>query len=313
MGGPARTLSTSQGTLELGGSRRPLIMGIVNATSDSFSDGGLEQSLEARVSLAAAQLRDGAALIDVGGESGTTDRPGVAAGEEIARVVPVIEAIRSALPGTRISVDTHKPAVARAAIAAGASVVNDVSGLRDPALADVCADTGAALVVMHTIAPPKQRLHDASLDGRIVAEVTRFLGERIALALARGVRPEQIMVDPGPDFSKTPPQSIDVLRHLADLHGLGHPILLAVSRKDFVGALTGRAPRERLGGTLAAVGAGVEAGAHVMRLHDVAAAHDFLTVADALAGRVAVDPGLRVADSLRWARTPPGDADRAAS
>jgi dihydropteroate synthase len=298
---PARELATSDGVLALGGALRPLIMGIVNATPDSFSDAGLHQALDQRVALAAALLADGAALIDVGGESGTTDRPAIEVEEEIARVVPVIKAIRSEL-GARISVDTYKPAVARAAIAAGASIVNDVSGLRDPELADVCAQTGAALVLMHTIAAPKQRLHDRSLDGRIVGEVRRFLAERVELAVQRGVAPAQLMLDPGPDFSKTPPQSIDVLAHLDELHGLGRPLLLAVSRKDFVGALTGRGPRERLGGTLGAVAHGTQAGAHVLRLHDVGAAHDFLTVYEALAGRVAVDPGLRIADGLRWAR-----------
>jgi dihydropteroate synthase len=311
MSAPARELATSDGTLALGADHGPLIMGIVNATPDSFSDAGLHQTLEERVTLAGELLQEGAALIDIGGESGTTDRPAVDAGEEISRVVPVIRAVTSQL-GARVSVDTYKPAVARAAIEAGASIVNDVSGLRDPALADVCAQTGAALVVMHTVAPPKQRLHDPSLDGRIVGEVRAFLQQRIEVALEHGVAPAQLMVDPGPDFSKTPPQSIDVLAHLHQLHELGHPLLLAVSRKDFVGALTGRAPRERLGGTLGAVAHGVQAGAHVLRLHDVAAAHDFLTVFDALSGRVAVDPGLRVCDRLRWARTPPALSDPAA-
>ncbi|HLI61069.1 MAG TPA: dihydropteroate synthase [Solirubrobacteraceae bacterium] len=304
MAAPARRLETSDGALELGGERRPLVTGIVNATPDSFSDAGLHQTLPERVALAAAQLADGAALIDIGGESGTTDRPPVSAEEEIARVVPVIRAVRSEL-GARISVDTYKPAVARAAIAAGASIVNDVSGLRDPELADVCAQTGAALVLMHTIAPPKQRLHDRALDGRIVGEVRRFLGERIELALARGVRAEQLLLDPGPDFSKTPAQSIDVLRSFETLHELERPLLLAVSRKDFVGALTGRGPRERLAGTLGAVAHGVRMGAHVLRLHDVAAACDFLTVLRALEGADAVDPAVQVDDRLRWAR---GDA-----
>jgi dihydropteroate synthase len=304
--GPARRLQTCEGPLELGGDAAPLIMGIVNATPDSFSDGGLSTTLDARAALAAAQHAAGAALIDVGGESGTTDRPPVSAEEEIARVVPVIERLRSELggaDGVRISVDTYKPPVARAAIAAGACIVNDVSGLRDPELADVCARTGAGLVLMHTIAPPKQRLHDPSLDGRIVGEVRRFLERRIELAVQRGVDPEQLMLDPGPDFSKTPPQSIEVLRRLDALHELGRPLLLAVSRKDFVGALTGRSPRERLGGTLGAVAHGVRAGAHVLRLHDVAAAHDFLTVLGALEGRTPVDPHLRIDDGLRWART----------
>ena len=300
-GVPAHALATSNGTLELGGATGPLIMGIVNATPDSFSDAGLEQTLEARVELARAQLAAGASLIDIGGESGTTDRPAVAAAQEIERVTGLIERVTGEL-GARVSVDTYKPAVARAAIAAGASIVNDVSGLRDPELADVCAETGAALVVMHTMAPPKQRLHDRAYDGRMAAEVRDFLARRIALALARGVAPEQILIDPGPDFSKTPAQSIEVLRELGTLHELGRPILLAVSRKDFVGALTGRAPIERQAGTLAAVACGVDAGAHVLRLHDVAGAADFLLVRAALRGELEVDPGLSLDDRLRWAR-----------
>jgi dihydropteroate synthase len=274
-------------------------MGIVNATPDSFSDGGLAQTLETRVALARSLLSDGADIIDIGGESGVTNRPPVAAAEEIERVVPLVEAVAGGL-GARVSVDTYKPAVARAAIAAGASIVNDVSGLRDPELADVCAETGAALVVMHTIAPPKTQYHDPSLDYRIVGEVQRFLAERIELATARGVAFEQIMVDPGPDFSKTPAQTIAVLRALPALHALGRPILLAVSRKDFVGALTGRPPRARLAGTLAAMAHGVAAGAHVLRIHDVADAADYLAVAQALGGDGAAEPDLRVADTLRW-------------
>jgi dihydropteroate synthase len=300
---PARTLATSRGELALGDGEgregRALIMGIVNATPDSFSDGGLAQTLEARVELARSLVSDGAELIDIGGESGVTNRPPVSAAEEIERVVALIEAVTGGL-GVGVSVDTYKPAVAQAAIAAGASIVNDVSGLRDPELADVCAQTGAALVLMHTIAPPKTKHHDRSLDHRIVGDVERFLAERIELATSRGVAFEQIMVDPGPDFSKTPAQTIAVLRALPSLHGLGRPILLAVSRKDFVGALTQRPPRARLGGTLAAVAHGVASGVHVLRVHDVAAAADFLTVAEVLGGDGEVDPGLRVPDTLRW-------------
>jgi len=304
---PARTLRTSDGELSLGGAAGALLMGIVNATPDSFSDAGLAQTVEARVGLAATLLRDGADLIDIGGESGVTNRPPVTPGEEISRVVPLIERVAGQL-GARVSVDTYKPAVARAAIAAGASIVNDVSGLRDPALADVCAETGAALVLMHTIAPPKQKLLDPGLDGRIVGDVERFLAERIELALSRGVAFEQLMVDPGPDFSKTPAQTVAVLRALTALHALGRPILLAVSRKDFVGALTGRPPRARLAGTLAAMAHGVDAGAHVLRIHDVADAADFLAVRTALAGDDHVDSGLRLDDAVRWAQA---GADRA--
>jgi dihydropteroate synthase len=285
--------------LELG--RRPMLMAIVNATPDSFSDDGHHQTVDERVALARALLSQGAELIDIGGESGVTNRPAVAAEEEIARVVPLIERVVGEL-GARVSVDTYKPQVARAAVAAGASIINDVSGLRDPALADVCAQTGAALVIMHTIAPPKQRLHDRSLDGRIVDDVRVFLEARIELALERGVAFEQLILDPGPDFSKTPAQTIRVLAALGQLHALERPLLLAVSRKDFIGALTGQGPRERLAGTLAAVEHGVDAGAHVLRLHDIAAATDFLTVRAALRGELEVASTLEVADSLRWAQ-----------
>jgi dihydropteroate synthase len=274
-------------------------MGVVNATPDSFSDQGTDRTLDGRVELAGSLVESGAEIIDIGGESGVTNRPAVVAEEEAARVVPVIERVVGEL-GVRVSVDTYKPAVARAAIDAGASVVNDISGLRDPELADVCAETGAGLVLMHTRAAPKQKLHDPGLDGRVVADVREFLGERIEFARKRGVAFEQLMLDPGPDFSKTPFQTIEVLRSLSDLHQLGRPLLLAVSRKDFIGALTGRPPRERLAGTLAAVAHGVDAGAHVLRVHDVAEVAAFLAVRAALNGTAEVDHELRVSDEVRW-------------
>jgi dihydropteroate synthase len=278
-------------------------MGVVNATPDSFSDAGLHQSLDERVELARSLLEAGADMIDIGGESSVTNRPAVDPGEETERVVPLIEQVAGEL-GAMVSVDTYKPAVARAAIAAGASIVNDVSGLRDPELAGVCAQTGAGLVLMHTRAAPKQKLLDRSYDGRIVQDVEEFLRERIALALDRGVELEQLMLDPGPDFAKTPSQTVDVLRHLHDLHALGRPLLLAVSRKDFVGALTGRPPRARLAGTLAAVAHGVESGAHVLRVHDVAETADFLAVRAALRGEIELEHELRLSDEVRWEQGP---------
>lgn len=293
---PRVALRTSAGTFELG--ERPWLMGIVNATPDSFSDGGLRRTLEDRVALAAELLEAGAQVIDIGGESGVTGVPPVAAEEEIARVVPLIERVAREL-GALVSVDTYKPLVARAAIAAGAAIVNDVSGLRDPELADVCAQTGAGLVLMHTRAKPKEKLLDPELDGRVVADVEGFLRERIELAVGRGVAPQQIVLDPGPDFGKTPAQTVDVLRALPALHALGRPVLLAVSRKDFIGAITRRPPRERLAGTLAAIGHGVEAGAHILRVHDVSAAADFLAVRAALAGEAPVDSELRLPVDLR--------------
>jgi len=283
--------------LELGG--RPKLMGVVNATPDSFSDAGLHPTLEERVELARSLIDAGAELIDIGGESGVTNRPPVRPAEEIERVVPLVERVSGDL-GVPVSVDTYKSEVARAAIAAGASIVNDISGLRDPLLADVCAETGAGLILMHTRAAPKQKLLDPSLDGRIADDVEEFLRERIALAGERGVAFEQLMLDPGPDFGKTPAQTVEVLRALPRLHELGRPLLLAVSRKDFIGAITGRPPRARLAGTLAAVAHGVAAGVHVLRVHDVGDVADFLAVDAALSSALELDSELRVADAIRW-------------
>jgi dihydropteroate synthase len=284
-------------TLRLG--ERPWLMGIVNATPDSFSDGGRYPTLESRVALARELLAAGADVIDIGGESGITNRPAVSPEEEIERVVPLIERVAGEL-GAVVSVDTYKPAVAAAAIAAGACIVNDVSGLRDPGLADVCAETGAALVVMHTRAEPKQRLHDPAYDGRMADDVVTFLRERIELARSRGVATEQLLLDPGPDFGKTPAQTVEVLRRLDDVLALGRPVLLAISRKDFIGAVTGRPPRERLAGTLAALAWGADAGGHVFRVHDVAEAAEFIAVRDVLTGGRELERDARLADALRW-------------
>ena len=261
---------------------RPLLMGIVNATPDSFSDAGELPDAEARLARGRALLEAGADILDVGGESASGHRPAVAPEEEIARVVPVVEALVA--EGALVSVDTHKPAVAAAAVAAGAAIVNDVSGLRDPELAAICAESGAALVIMHTRVAPKGTLLDPDRYDDVVADVTGFLRERMDVALAAGVGEEQILLDPGPDFAKTPAQTVAVLRRLDAVLALGRPVLLAVSRKDFVGALTGREPGDRGAGTLAAIAHGLDAGAHVLRVHDVAAAADFLAVRAALRG-----------------------------
>jgi dihydropteroate synthase len=297
MSAPVRALRVRGETLQLGG--RPWLMGVVNATPDSFSDGGERRTLDERLALARELSGAGAAIIDIGGESGVTNRPAVSVQEEIARVVPLVEAVTAELD-VRVSVDTYKPAVARAAIAAGASIVNDISGLHDPELASVCAQTGAGLVLMHTRAEPKQKFLDPSLDGRILADVEAFLRERMDVAVQRGVDFEQLMLDPGPDFSKTPAQTVEVLRSLASLHQLGRPLLLAVSRKDFIGAITRRPPRARLGGTIAAVAHGIQAGAHVVRVHDVAAVADFLAVHAALSGAEEIPSSLRLGDDVRW-------------
>ncbi|HTU79799.1 MAG TPA: dihydropteroate synthase [Solirubrobacteraceae bacterium] len=293
------TLRARERSLALG--ERPWLMGIVNASPDSFSDGGLYASLDAQVGLARELLAAGADIVDVGGESASTGRPPLDPTEEIERVAPLVRRIAGEL-GALVSIDTYKPAVARAAIDAGARIVNDVSGLRDPRLADVCAETGAALVLMHTRAAPRERLQDPALYGDVTAEVLAFLRERGDVALARGVAREQLIFDPGPDFAKTPAQTIRLLAQLGRLHELGRPLLLAISRKDFIGALTARPPRARLPGTLAALAHGVEHGAHVFRLHDVAAAAEFLAVRAALAGESEPQDDLGVAEELRYER-----------
>jgi dihydropteroate synthase len=281
-------------------SSEPLLMGIVNASPDSFSDPGgrsPEQIAQHARELAAA----GAALIDVGGESGRTDTQAVPEDEEAARVVPVIE--RLAADGLVVSVDTWRAPVAAAALAAGAAMVNDVSGLADPRLAEACAETGAALVITHTRLPPKRKGFPHYAD--VVEDVATFLRERADEARRRGVRPEQIVFDPGLDLAKTPAQSLELIRRLAELRGLGRPLLLAISRKDFVGALTERPPRERLAGTLAALGEAVDSGAAILRVHDVAAARDYLRVRAALQGESPVPTDLRLDASLRRERGEP--------
>ncbi len=299
MKAPRRTLSACDLELELG--VRPWLMGIVNASPDSFSDGGVYADLEARLELSRRLLNDGADVIDIGGESATTGAPPVAVEEELKLVVPLVEAVAGEL-GALVSVDTYKPQVAAAAIAAGARMVNDVSGLRDPALAEVCARSGAALVLMHTRAAPRQRLQDPDLYDDLISEVLEFLRGRMLLALEHGCRPQQLIVDPGPDFAKTPAQTVELLRELPRLHELQRPLLLAISRKDFIGALSGRSPRERLAGTLAALAHGVDQGAHIVRLHDVREAADFLRVRAALAGELQLDPQLELQDQLRHER-----------
>ena len=292
-------LRAGRRSFELG--PRPLLMGIVNATPDSFSDHRSATSHDQRVRLAAELIDAGADIIDVGGESARTGLAPVSPDQEIERTIPLVRAIAHEL-GATVSIDTYKPAVATAALEAGASIVNDVSGLRDPALAQICARSGAALVLMHTRAEPKQRVQDPELYDDVVADTLGFLRARIELSLQAGMSFEQLLLDPGPDFAKTPAQTITLLASLERLHELGRPLLMAISRKDFIGALTGRRPRERLAGTLAALAYGLDHGAHVFRVHDVAAAADFIRVRMALRGELDGGRDLQLAEELRSER-----------
>jgi dihydropteroate synthase len=275
---------------------RPLLMGIVNANPDSFSDARRLTSLGEQVEAALRLVADGADLIDVGGESGVTYTGATAVEVEIERVVPLVT--RLVAEGVRVSVDTFKAPVAQAALAAGADVINDVSGLADIALAELCADAGAALVVMHTRAAPKAVRFPVYDD--VVADVVGFLDDAVARARAAGV--ERVIVDPGPDFAKTPAQSVDVLRAFAQLVALGEPVLAAISRKYFLGAITGRAPDRRLGASVAAALWAADAGAAMLRVHDVADVADALAVRDVLQGSAGVPDVDPDDDALKWIR-----------
>jgi dihydropteroate synthase len=278
---------------------RPLVMGIVNAGPDSFAETVRLGELEAQAEHALRLVAEGADLIDVGAESGVTYSAPSAPDVEARRVVPLVA--RLVADGVTVSVDTFKPAVARAALAAGAAMVNDVSGLADPELAEVASAAGAALVVMHTRAAPKREgRHD--YGGDVAGDVVAFLRERCAVARARGVPEDALVLDPGPDFAKTPAESVEVLRALPRLHELGRPLLLAVSRKYFLGAITGREPENRLAGTLAAVAHGVAAGAAVVRVHDVAATVDHLRTWRVLQGLEATPAHDAGDERLKWIR-----------
>jgi len=281
---------------------RPWLMGIVNATPDSFSDAGEHQSVDARVALGLQHVAEGARVIDIGGQSGITGVPEIDPTEEIERVLPVVVGL-GRVDGVLTSIDTYKPRVVEAVLDAGASIINDVSGLLYPEVAEICASRRAGLVLMHNRSKPKQRVTDPHLYDDVVDDVVSFLEEKIAAAVALGVDEESIVLDPGPDFSKTPFQTIETLRSIDRVLALGRPVLLALSRKDFVGALTNRAPRDRLAGTLAAIGSLLEHPGLILRVHDVLAVADYLRVADALAGRAEVDPSLELPVALRRQRS----------
>jgi dihydropteroate synthase len=283
--------------VELG---RPLIMGIVNTGPDSFSDAVRLDTLDDQVRHALTLVAEGADLIDVGGESGVTYTAATSPEEEVARVAPLVE--RLVAEGVAVSVDTWKPQVARAVLDAGAVMLNDVSGLADPALADLAGQARAALVLMHTRAAPKRESFP-HYGGDVAGDVEAFLRERMALARRHGVADEQLVLDPGPDFAKTPAETVAVLRALDRLRALGRPLLLAVSRKYFVGAITGRPPADRLAGTIAAALWAARSGAAILRVHDVAAVRDALAVDAVLEGRAEVPAFDGDDDELKWIRT----------
>lgn len=254
---------------------RTLLMGILNVTPDSFSDGGLFHGLDIAVTHAKRLADEGADILDVGGESTRPGAEPVDADEEVARVLPVIVALMPVL-SIPISIDTYKSVVADRTLSAGACIVNDVWGLqRDADMARVVAAHGAAVIVMHN-----REKADESID--IVADIRAFLQRSIDIALAAGVREDQIAVDPGIGFGKTFHQNLDVIARLHELRELGFPILLGASRKSFIGHILGAEPPDRLYGTLAAHVMGAMRGADIIRAHDIAQHRDALRVANAI-------------------------------
>ncbi|MCM2265188.1 MAG: dihydropteroate synthase [Desulfuromonadales bacterium] len=253
---------------------RPRLMGVLNVTPDSFSDGGCFLAVEAALAQARRMAAQGADLIDVGGESTRPGAPPVSEQEELDRVLPVVEALRRDID-IPISLDTTKSAVAAAAVAAGAEFVNDVSGLTfDPAMAATVASSGAGLFVMHTRGRPAEMQADTRYVD-LVGEVRESLRRSVAAAVAAGVAPERIAVDPGVGFGKDVPGNLELLRRLSDFSELGRPILLGTSRKSFIGRVLGQEdPLARQAGTLATVALGVAAGARLFRVHDVGPARE---------------------------------------
>lgn len=260
------------------------MMGILNVTPDSFSDGGKFFSRQEALDWALEMERAGADLIDVGGESTRPGARSVSAEEELERILPAIRAIRSHthLP---LSVDTTKPEVARAALEAGAGIINDVNGLgAAPEMVDLAREFEAGLILMHRRGTP-ETMHEFTQYEDVVEEVFQELDKSFGRVLASGVLPEQVVLDPGIGFSKNAEQNLELIAGLKRFHSWGRPILLGPSRKSFIGALTGRAPAERDWGTAAAVALGVANGAHLVRVHQVEVMRDVVKVAGAITNR----------------------------
>jgi dihydropteroate synthase len=261
----------------------PLVMGVVNVTPDSFSDGGLFLEADAAVAHGERLAAEGAAILDVGGESTRPGADPVPVDEELGRVVPVVE--RLAVNGVaRVSVDTTKVAVAEAALQAGARIVNDVSAFRfEPEMAGLVGSSGACCCLMHLLGEPRTMQEDPRY-GDVVSEVKAFLEERLAFAEAEGVPEDRVWLDPGIGFGKTVEHNLELLRRLDEIVAIGRPVVIGTSRKSFLGKLTGREARDRVPGTIATNVIAYERGASIFRVHDVAPVVDALKVAAATVG-----------------------------
>lgn len=255
---------------------RPAIMGIVNVTPDSFSDGGEAYGLDAALQHARRLAEEGADILDVGGESTRPGAEPVGEAEELARVIPVIKVL--AAEGHVVSVDTRKAAVMRAAAKAGALIINDVAALREPGAMAAAADCGLPVILMHMLGEPGTMQNDPRYDD-VVADVVAFLSARAAACMAAGIPKEKIALDPGIGFGKTLDHNLALIGNLSELKATGHPILLGASRKSFIAKLDpGAGPDDRLGGSLAAALSGLAQGVDILRVHDVQATRQAILV-----------------------------------
>ncbi|NNM79149.1 MAG: dihydropteroate synthase [Gallionella sp.] len=262
---------------------RPLVMGIVNVTPDSFSDGGLYGSRDAAIVHAHQLVNEGADIIDIGGESTRPGAEPVSVQQELDRVVPIIEGLRGV--GVPISIDTFKPEVMRAAIGAGAQMVNDINALQDEAAMRVVAQSNVAVCLMHKQGDPKSMQAQPRYQN-VLAEVSAFLRERIAAAEAAGIDMDRIVIDPGFGFGKSVAHNFSVLANLSELAELGVPVLAGLSRKSMLGAVTGQEVGQRLPASVAAALIAVQRGAHIVRVHDVRATVDALKIWYAVNGEM---------------------------
>ena len=277
----AWTLRCGARALDVG--RRTLVMGVVNVTPDSFSDGGRFLDTAAAIEQGRRLAEAGADILDIGGESTRPGAPSVGAEAECRRVVPVIEALAAEV-GVPISIDTSKAEVARRALDAGATMLNDVTALRgEPAMARLAAEAAVPVAVMHMKGTPRTMQKDPRYDD-LMGEIVAWLRASIAMAVDAGVAAEQVVVDPGIGFGKTVAHNLEILRRLPELRSLGRPILLGTSRKSFIGATLGTPVGERLLGTAATVAFGIERGAHIVRVHDVAEMRQVARMTDAMRG-----------------------------
>ncbi len=264
-------------SLDLG---KPCVMGILNVTPDSFSDGGRFLHADTAIAQAMQMAEDGAAIIDVGGESTRPGASPVSVQEELDRVIPVIEALRDNLP-IPVSIDTSKPEVMAAAVQAGAGLINDVNALRSKGAVEQAAKLGVPVCLMHMQGQPDSMQHAPRYDN-VLGEVSAFLSERLDACIEQGIACEHILIDPGFGFGKTLEHNLELLRRLRELEKLGCPLLVGLSRKSMLGTLTGREPEQRVAASVAAALLAVERGASIVRVHDVAETVDALKVLEAV-------------------------------